>query len=117
MRFRWSSGPAWPACLLLAMCFGGCGVLNAADPAAEQKSLEYQTQFEELLPALVEQAGAGLRIEDLREESCLRPEIEQQHLDTRRLGIAAVSVQDSSTLNAALDRVGSRLDAEGGLEG
>lgn len=82
------------------------------DPAAET-SPDYLARFEQLFPGVVEQADAGLRIEDLREESCLRPEIEEQQLETRWLGIATGAVPDSGTANAALDRIGAWLDAEG----
>lgn len=82
------------------------------DSAAAQ-DVNYLAQFEELLPTLVEQAEAGLDIEALREESCLRPEIEEQQLETRWLGVASSEVADSGTANAALDRLRGWLDAEG----
>lgn len=82
------------------------------DPAAET-SPDYLARFDQLFPGVVEQADAGLRIEDLREASCLRPEIKEQQLETRWLGIASGSVPDSATANAALDRIGAWLDAEG----
>jgi len=44
----------------------------------------------------MEQADAGLRIAGLREESCLRPEIEGQHLETRWLGAASSQVADAA---------------------
>ncbi|WP_157075237.1 hypothetical protein [Arthrobacter luteolus] len=83
------------------------------DSAAAQESPEYLTQFEELLPALIEEAGAGLDLEHLREESCLRPEIKEQQLETRWLGSASGLVEDTAAASAALDRVGTWLDAEG----
>ncbi|MFZ3453989.1 hypothetical protein [Arthrobacter sp. 7Tela_A1] len=70
-------------------------------------------QFEQLLPSLVEQAGEGLEIRKLREESCLRPEIEEQQLETGWLGSAAGRVNDPETANAALDRLRNWLDSEG----
>lgn len=78
--------------------------------AAEVSNL---TRFEQLLPALVEQAEAGLDIEALREESCLRVEIEEQQLETRWLGAASARVDGPETANAALDRLREWLDAEG----
>ncbi|MBD8044233.1 hypothetical protein H9638_10490 [Arthrobacter sp. Sa2BUA2] len=83
------------------------------DAPAAAGTPDHLVQFEELLPALVEQAGAGLRIADLREESCLRPEIEEQHLETRWLGVASSQVADASIANEALDRMGAWLDDEG----
>jgi hypothetical protein len=83
------------------------------EPAATQDAPNYLAQFDELLPALMEQADAGLEVESLREESCLRPEIEEQQLETRWLGVASGPVPDTATANAALDRLGGWLDAEG----
>ena len=102
------------AAIVLTASLGGCAMNTEGtpDPAGET-SPDYLSRFEQVFPALVEQADAGLLIEDLREQSCLRPEIEEQHLETRWLGIAANSVPDSDTANAALDRVGAWLDAEG----
>lgn len=100
--------------MIFAVSLGGCALNTETPPdsAAAQESPDYLTQFEELLPAMVEQAGAGLQIEDLREESCLRPEIEEQQLETRWLGKASSPVADTETANTVLDRIGAWLDEE-----
>lgn len=56
---------------------------------------------------------AGLEIGTLREESCLRPEIEEQQLQTRWLGSAVARVDGPEPANAALDRLRDWLDSEG----
>ncbi|MEB7449336.1 hypothetical protein [Arthrobacter koreensis] len=112
MKLR--QGGVFAAATVLIAFLGGCAVNTeeAPDPVGET-SPDLLQRFEQLLPALAEQAGSGLRIEDLREESCLRPEIEEQQLETRWLGIASGEVPDGGTANAALDRIGQWLDAEG----
>ena len=74
---------------------------------------EYKKHFEELLPALLAQAGAGLGVEKLREESCLAPEIEDQQAETNWVGKVTGPVADTASANSALDRVAGWLDAEG----
>ncbi|WP_152969841.1 MULTISPECIES: hypothetical protein [Arthrobacter] len=109
------SAAAMAGAMIFAVSLGGCALNTETPPdsAAAQESPDYLTQFEELLPAMVEQAGAGLQIEDLREESCLRPEIEEQQLETRWLGKASSPVADTETANTVLDRIGAWLDEEG----
>ncbi|MBF4993620.1 hypothetical protein ITX31_05790 [Arthrobacter gandavensis] len=109
------SAAAMAGAMILAVSLGGCALNTETPPdsGAAQESPDYLTEFEELLPALVERAGAGLQVEDLREESCLRPEIEEQQLETRWLGKASSPVADTETANAVLDRVGAWLDEEG----
>ena len=86
---------------------------TSPDSAAAQETPDHLAQFEELLPALIEEAGAGLDLEHLREESCLRPEIEEQQLETRWLGVASSQVAGAAVAHEALDRMGAWLDAEG----
>ena len=105
------------AALALTASIGGCAV-NATPPSdsgssAATDSAGYRTQFEELLPALIAEADAGLDVEKLREESCLAPEVEEQQTETNWVGKAGGPVADSAGANAALDRIGSWLDSGG----
>lgn len=102
------------AAIVLTASLGGCALNTDETPdSAADTTPDYLAKFDQFFPGVLEQADVGLRIEDLREESCLRPEIKDQQLETRWLGTASGPVPDSGSANAALDRIGSWLDAEG----
>ena len=73
---------------------------------------DIQQELEKLVP-LLQQGTAGttaLEVDSLREFSCLRPEIKEQHKQTRWMSELSAAPQDAS---AALEQVVSTLDQEG----
>lgn len=87
-------------------------------PAIESpaQSAAIQGRLEQLLPPLQEssaQAGVDMEIINLRETSCLRPEIQEQNQQTSWEGVLHGTPADTTAANAALDQISAFLQAEG----
>ena len=112
--------------LLLAALLAGCAQASTAPettentmtPAIESpaQSAAIQGRLEQLLPPLQEssaQAGVDMEIINLRETSCLRPEIQEQNQQTSWEGVLHGTPADTTAANAALDQISAFLQAEG----
>lgn len=88
---------------------------STATPLSQEEFADIQQELEKLVP-LLQQGTAGtaeLEVDSLREFSCLRPEIKEQHKQTRWMSELSATPQDASAANGALEQVVSTLDQEG----
>lgn len=78
-------------------------------------SQDYGRQLEQLLPQAIAEtsAAADLKINLLREQTCLRPEDEQPQTKTAWIARATGKVADAAQANAALDAAAGYLTAHG----
>lgn len=125
---------AWPShwrhgllaiALVAVIASAGCAASAPPNPQESEATMTEtlspedftaaQTRLEELMPVLQTEAGAfvELQLNQLREDSCLRPEDEQPQTKTRWTGQLAGLPADPETANAALDAVKAFLTAEG----
>lgn len=74
-----------------------------------------QPELEQVLPLMQEAAAETLELEiaKVAETSCLRPEIKEQHEQTRWEGILQGAPADSAAANAAVDNMKAALQAQG----
>jgi hypothetical protein len=81
----------------------------------QSTSQDYGRQLEQLLPQAIAEASsaADLKVDLLREETCLRPEDEQPQTQTAWIGRATGKVADGEQANAALDAAAGYLTGSG----
>lgn len=81
----------------------------------EQKSQEFGRSIAQLLPDVVEQSAGSvpLDIDLLREQSCLRPELEKPQTQTAWIGHASGDVEEPGEANASLDSIRDYLIGHG----
>jgi hypothetical protein len=98
------------AAALAITTLGGCAVPQDNQTASQN----FGAQIEQLLPqAIAEASAVGLRVDVLREETCLRPENERPQTQTSWIGRATGEASDPAQADAALDAVAGYFAGQG----
>ncbi|MGW6174171.1 hypothetical protein ACWF5H_11815 [Arthrobacter sp. NPDC055138] len=104
------------AAALSAIILGGCAMPQENQPLESRAtSQDYGRQLEQLLTHAMAEASSAvdLKVNVLREETCLRPENEQPQTQTAWVARATGDVADTDQANAALDAAAGYLSAQG----
>ncbi|MDN5823523.1 MAG: hypothetical protein L0J68_07655, partial [Micrococcaceae bacterium] len=103
---------------VIMFLMSGCSTSSTPDPSeASSASTARGQQVGPLLLELSEVVGddADLKVDDAREETCLRPENDAPQTKTRWVGLATAAVKGDARSKAhhALDRIDQHLQADG----
>lgn len=114
MKFRMAAGAVLAAAVLTPAALAGCA---GAEPQAlsPEEFNAAQGSFEDLLPALQEEAAPflDLELDNLREDTCRGPKSDEEHTETRWLGRLSGFPADPETANDAMDALRIPFEADG----
>ena len=115
-------------CAILALTLTACAQSAPNDPQSTETPMTQnspaissnavpaaQTTLERVVPLIQAETASAVDLEvvAVREESCLRIEIEEQQTETRWVGSLQGVPADAAAANAALDSIRTALEADG----